>query len=374
MDQPSFATKFYRRICCAVLFFVAASASFHGFYTKWHFREPGAILGAGETNDRHFSVGDLLDGTAARPFVYRQLLPAAANWIDAKTPQKIKDRLYHSATDNIRFAYLMRDSPMVGNPAWFFRYSVVYAAVFAFAWLAVFAMYLVCDAVDAPPAAQILAPVTMILLFPYFLSHGGYLYDYPELAFLALAVWMGLKFDWWWMLPLVALATWNKESFLLIVLTLYPILRTKTSRMGAALGTGALALTSGLVYFALRLRFQSNPGDTVLHQWRDQLNFFEHPQHLVDWEMTYGVPMFRAFSVIPLALLVWTVWRGWKLLPKPIQRHGQIAAAINLPMFFLFCQPGEMRDLSMLYMAFLVLLAVNITELLQSWNGSAKPA
>ena len=84
--------------------------------------------------------------------------------------------------------------------------------------------------------------------------------------------------------------------------------------------------------------------------------------------------MFRAFTLIPLALLVWTVWRGWKLLPKPFQRHGQIAAAINLPLFFLFCQPGEMRDLSMLYIVFLLLLAMNITAVLQSWTGSERPA
>jgi hypothetical protein len=78
-------------------------------------------------------------------------------------------------------------------------------------------MYLVCKSVGYAPATAALSAIVMILLMPYFLSVGGYLYDYPELAFLALAVWMALNFDWWWMIPVVALATWNKESFLAFI-------------------------------------------------------------------------------------------------------------------------------------------------------------
>jgi hypothetical protein len=66
--------------------------------------------------------------------------------------------------------------------------------------------------------------------------------------------------------------------------------------------------------------------------------------------------------VIPLLLIAWTVWRAWRHLPVEIRRHGQIAAVINIPMFFLFCSPAEMRDFSMLYIVFLLSLAANFTE------------
>jgi len=41
------------------------------------------------------------------------------------------------------------------------------------------------------------------------------------------------------------------------------------------------------------------------------------------------------------------------LTARTIQRHTQIAAVINFPLFILFCGAGELRNLSFLYIAFL---------------------
>jgi len=180
-----------------------------------------------------------------------------------------------------------------------------------------------------------------------------------------------MTFDWWWMVPLVALATWNKESFLLVTLTLYPILRCRHSRVSALVGTGCLATTCAAVYLAIRSQFTHNPGGTLLLQWQEQLKFMSHPMDLMRMEVTYGITGFRAFSVFPLALLVWIVWRGWRLLPPEIQRHGQIAAAINIPLYFVFCMPGEMRDLSMLYIVFMSLLAATFANETKEMSPSA---
>jgi len=365
---------------CCLLFFVAAAASFQGFYIKWHFREGGLAYRAGQAyaygplqmSELRFGLADMLDGTAARPYVYRQMIPWLANWLDRTTPQSTRNFLNQITGNQVSATEFAYDSPLAGDPRYAFRYQVVYAATFLFAWLAVFAMYLVCRTVGIAPFASVFAPVLMILAMPYFLTGGGYYYDYPELAFLALAVWMGLRFDWWWMLPLVVLATWNKESFLFMTITLYPILRTRTSRMGALVGTGVLALASAAVYLALRHRFQLNPGATVLVHWRSQIRFLITPMQWIGWEKTYGILNFKGITLVPLALIVWTVWRGWRFLPKPIQRYGQLSAAINFPLFVLFCMPGEMRDFSMLYVVFLLVLAVNLTaESRASWGEKA---
>jgi hypothetical protein len=342
-----------------MLFFVAASASFNGFYDKWYFRETGVNQGANPARPEfNLGLAEMLDGTAARPYVYRQLIPASANWLDVVVPERFKSACRGSLDS------WMLGSPLAHNPAYSFRYFVVFVVTFLFAWLSVLAMYLVCVVLDVPPVGRVFAPVLMVLVLPYFLTIGGYYYDYPELAFLALAVWMGLKFDWWWMLPLVALGTWNKESFLLITLTLYPILRTRHSTIGALLGTGLLALTCAAVYFSIRSHYVHNPGGTVLAQWNAQLNFLMDPRNLIRRERTYGVTAFGAFSLLPLTLIAWTCIRRWSRLPLAIRRHGLIAAAINLPLFFLFCTPGELRDMSMLYIVFMLLLAANLTN----WN------
>jgi hypothetical protein len=360
IQHPFVSSKVYRRVCCALLFFVAASASFQGFYSKWHFREAGVAHGAESIVELRYGLADILDGTASRPYVYRQMLPALANWLDAVTPQNVKDRLYLTSSHESTISSFRSESPMANDPKYFFRYVVIYAGTFFFAWLAVYAMYLVCKAVDVPPVARILAPVFMILAIPYFMSGGGYFYDYPELAFLALAVWMALKFDWWWLLPLFALATWNKESFLLMAPTLYPILRMRSSRMSSWIGTAVLCVASGAVYLAIRGHYLQNSGGAVLLKWHNQIRFLLRPWSYFDWEATYGIAMFKAFSLFSLTLIAWTAWRGWKRLPRAIQGHAKIAAAINLPLYFLFCSPGEMRDFSMLYIVFLLMIAANL--------------
>lgn len=369
MGRREFASRLFRGAGCCVLFFIAASASFNGYYDKWHFREPGVHAGANPANGAKtkFGLADMLDGTAARPFVYRQLTPAIANWLDSALSKPAKDALSEI------FSRYQPASALAADPSYSFRYTVVYIVTFFFVWLSVAAMYLVCRAVGMPPAARVFAPVVMILLMPYFQTVGGYFYDYAELAFIALAVWMSLKFDWWWMLPLAALATWNKESFLLATLTLFPILRKRHSLPSALIGTALLAATCAGVYLAIRIHYSQNVGGAVLEQWREQWEFMSHPRNLFKLEQTYGITHFRAFSLAPLALIVWIAWRGWRLLPPEIRRHGQIAAAINLPLYFLYCAPGEMRDFSLLYVVLMLLLAVNFAAEFKSPTPAAAP-
>jgi len=369
MPQKPLASRLYFRVCCFVVYFVVASASFNGYYDKWHFGEEGV---AGEDPRFHFEM--MMDGTAYRPYVYRQLLPSAANWMDREVPASIKAWLYgHQALGTETQQEAFFDSPTAENPVYFFRYLLIYLATFGFALLGLYAMQLVCRAMQVPLPAAVIAPAIVILLVPYLQSCGGYFYDYPELAFFALAVWVALKFDWWWILPIAVLGTWNKESFLLFVPTLYPLLRRRSSRLSAAAGIGVLCLACVAVYLAVRSGFAHNPGGALEVHWRDQLEYFMHPRDLVfGAEKTYGVQTPKAYTLGPMLLLVWTVWRVWGHLPRAVKRHGQIAAAINLPLYFLFCWPGELRDLSLLYVVFLLVVASNLSEWMgNSTSGSA---
>jgi len=348
----AFASSLYYRLCCGVLFFVAASASFNGLYDGSHFEEAGTSGAKAEA-----SIDAMLDGTAARPYVYRQLLPDLANWLDRQIPEKTKDRLYQAkiAKGPARLGEPFI-TPIAMSRAYFLRFKAIYMLDFLFAWLAVYAMYLAAKAVGHSPLVAAAAAVILILLVPY---SGRYLYDFPELAFLALAVWIALTFDWGWLIPLAALAAWNKESFLLFIPALYPLLRSRTSRISALAGTSVLALTCATVYFFLRLRFAHNPGGTVEFHLADQFHFLLHPSAWIAGYFPYGTFTVAVFP-LAVALIAWTAWRGWRSLPQPIQRHALIAAAINIPLFLLFCAPGELRDLSMLSIALLLLIAANL--------------
>jgi hypothetical protein len=369
MNQKDSLSKLYCGSCFFVLFFIAAAASFNGYYDKW------GLLDTNENGSTHGrnNFESMVDGTAERPWVYRQLLPMLANWIDRQVSEQTKDWLFTAQShrgSGWRGSHFLC-SPVAASRAYFLRYWIVYAAVFMSAWISVFVMYLVCKSVGYAHATAAASAIIMILLMPYFLTHGGYLYDYPELMFLALAVWLALNFDWWWMIPMVALATWNKESFLLFIPALYPLLRRRRSRIDASIGTGVLGLICAAVYYVLRLRFQQNPGGTVIPHLTAQIQCLLHPSYFFRLEMTYGVIAVGTYNPLPVALIGWTIWRGWRYLPRTIQCYSKIAAIINIPLYILFCSPGELRDLSFLYITFLLLVAANVEGMIDGQTEAA---
>lgn len=348
-------SRLYSRLAGFVLFFVAAAASFNGFYDKWHLREPGTAGGWAVAG-----IAGLLDGTAPRPYVYRQLVPTLANWLDAAAPEAFRQRAIAAVSAHRQ---LQLASPLAEQPAYLLRYNFVYLLTFCFALVAVYAMYKVCQAGGAPAPVSLFAPVLMILLFPYLLCTGGYFYDYVELAFFALAFRLALGRSWWWLLPVALLGTWNKESFVLFVPTLYPLLRARMARKTALSALGAVLAVSCAVNIAVRLHFAGNAGGGVEWHFGEQLASLHHPLMLLfGYDKTYGLYALNGFSLLPLLLLGWTVWRAWPFFSQQMRQHAKIAALINLPLYVLFCAPRELRDLSMLYMVLLLAIAINLNR------------
>jgi hypothetical protein len=356
--EKLFSTRLFHAMCLAVLLIVASAASFSAFYEKWHFREAG-VRGF----DSIAQFDQMIDGTANRPYIYRQLLPDIANSLTRALPvDAIARRVPARAKERIGVAFNLSSKKY---PA---QYLIVYIATYLSALLAAFALYRVCTAVNLSQPAAVFATVVFMLLFPLIGIKGGYFFDYPELFFMAVAAWMALEFDWWWIIPIAALGTWNKESFLLLMFALYPLFRLRSSRLKSLIAVGVLVAVCVVVYLPIRQHFAHNPGGTVEWHLKDQVDFYLHPFRVDTWvDRTYDL-MFPALSApIPLMLLIWVVWRSWRLLPRWLKRHAQIAAVINIPLYLLFCQPGEFRDLSLLFISFLLVLAFS----LQQWMNSA---
>jgi hypothetical protein len=376
MNRAITGSKIYYRLCCFAMLYIAASASFYGFYSKYHFAEA-------DSNPRYgggprASFEHLVEGTANRPFVYRQLLPTTANWIDSLTPQSIKTWWFTPLRPkNMSPAETFIDSPIAKNPVYYFRYLIVYFGNFAFALIAVYAMYFACKSLGLDSAVSMLTAVIFMLLFPYIESKGATLYDFGELAFTAVALWFAIRLDWWWLIPVTALAAWNKESFFFFVLALYPFLRLRSSRLGALLQTALLSVICLAVYYQGHLRFAHNPGGTVEVHWRNQIDFFLHPRNWLfgrwPFERTYGILMVPALTVLPMALLVWTVLHAWPLMSPAMKRHAQIAAAINIPLYLMFCWPGEFRNFSLMNMSFVLVLATNLRSWVRGYDTPLAP-
>ena len=117
---------------------------------------------------------------------------------------------------------------------------------------------------------------------------------------------------------------------------------------------------SGLVYLYVKSMYVGNDGGTT------EFHLFKHLEYIfrswINTEITYGV-FYGAGMFIPHILLIaWIFKVTWKKLSKEWQTHIKIAAAINFPLYILFCNPGELRNLSLMYMGFIAMLSIFIKE------------
>ncbi|MEN5161480.1 hypothetical protein [Achromobacter spanius] len=365
----------FRRFLLAMLYVMVAAAAFNGFYTKWRLNDGRAP----------HSLASMVEGTAYRPYVYRQFAPAIANGIQdalpAATVQRLSERLAAPRRVNSRSALAMRfpGSEAMQAPVTL-RYHIVYYLTFLALLGSLFVMRSVCLAAGANAPAATTAPLVIALLLPFFLTEGGFFYDFFEILFMACAILLARRIPVerpvraagrLGLLALVAaMAAWNKEAFFFYVVTLYPFLRLSLPRVKAAAVVAGLVFVCGCVYLALRLRYAGNPGGAVSFQPGANVLYFLDPGNWFRTESTYGVVLPKGLSAVMVLMIVGVSVTGWRSLPAPFRLHVLLALAVNVPLFLLFAAEGEARNLSMLYPSLLVLMSMALTL----WMTLAAPA
>jgi len=129
-------TRLFQRMCLLVLLIVVSAASFSAFYQKWHFREQGA-----RGTDLIAEFDRMIDGTAHRPYIYRQMFPDIANALTRVLPvDAISRRVPQRAKDRISVAFNLTSK---AYPA---QYLIFYIATYLFALFAAVGLYKVCTA------------------------------------------------------------------------------------------------------------------------------------------------------------------------------------------------------------------------------------
>ncbi|MEN4920054.1 hypothetical protein ABE485_15380 [Achromobacter spanius] len=365
----------YRRFLMALLYVMVAAAAFNGFYTKWRL------------NDGHgpHSLASMVDGTAYRPYVYRQFAPAIANGIQdllpAATVERISERLADPRRVNSRSGLAMRypASEAMLAPVTL-RYHIVYYLTFLALLGSLFAMRSLCLKAGASAPAATVAPLVVALLLPFFLTEGGFFYDFFEVLFMACAILLACRIPvhaparaatrLGLLAVVAAVATWNKEAFFFFVATLYPFLRLSLTRIKAAGVVAALVFICGCVYLALRMRYAGNPGGSVSFQPGANLFYFLDPGNWFRTESTYGITLPKGLSAVMVLMIAGVAVTGWSRLPAAFRLHVLAALAVNVPLFLLFAAEGEARNLSMLYPSLLVLMAASLT----AWMKAAAPS
>ncbi|CAB3797889.1 hypothetical protein [Pararobbsia alpina] len=339
------------------IYYIAAASSFGGFFTKWHFRD-----------DSPMSLRLALDGTQKRPFVYRQLLPSTANLIDSVIPEKVKVPLLHKlAGDTPDANPIQRFFPGATDavvPEYAVRYLIVYVMTFLSMFAALFVIRAVCIELIGDRVAATLAPIVISAVFPLILTEGGYFYDMPEVLFMALGIWLTLRRRLVSLVVVVFLATLNKESYLLFVLTLYPIAAMRYSRPQSGLLIGVLLAVAAAVNMAVKHRYMGNGGGMMEYQLAEHARFLLNPLNYLRTEINYGVSTTKGFHILHLLLIGILAKIGWRSLPPAVRTQTWLAALISVPLFIAFCFKDELRNLSLLTMPFAFLVCATISVVL----------
>ncbi|KQV80669.1 hypothetical protein ASD15_12075 [Massilia sp. Root351] len=323
-------------------FWMVAAASFSGYIGKWGLRD----------NTPRFSLEAMLEATADRPFVYRQLLPLIANAADRAVPEHIKARV----ADKLNPSKVYVKTYGAARPAYGFRYVVVYYLSFLSLLGSLFLLHRIALDAGTGRLAAIFAPTVLSLAFPYMQTLGGYFYDTAELLFFCLAYLLVSRRRIAWFFAMLIPATLNKESFFFYIITLLPLLLAAYPKTKAVAATAAAVLVSGLVNVAAKLQFAAAGGTPVELHLADNLVAYLSPQTYSQMELTYGIMGPRQAFVLTLVLIAAVVTRGWRASPKQARQHILLAAAINLPLFAAFAAVGELRNLSLMYVGFTILI------------------
>lgn len=347
-----------RWLMLVVIYFVVASASFSGYFSKWQFRD----------DTPEYALPGMLDGTADRPYVYRQLLPIIVNGIERALPDSVKNRAEILLSDSNRYhhpiAWFYPNATDASNPQYALRYYLIYGLSFAALLLAMFALRALCIDMQTNHIAATLAPMAFAAILPLLLTEGGYFYDLPELLFMTMAVRFSLRGRVLGLLVITALATLNKESFLFFVLTLFPFLRSRFSVKTTLMVQFGLLLIAVAINALIKLKYAHNSGGVVQMHLMDNLRFLSHPSSYLRFEYNYGVMTTKGFNLINIFLVAVLVRAAWGKLPPAVRQHLVIAAVVNVPLFLAFCWYDELRNFSLLNVGFVIILCVDIAAYL----------
>jgi hypothetical protein len=358
LSQKFAASRLATFLLYFAIFWAVAAATNAGFVAKWGLRDKWDIFG----------IEAMLDGTAKRPFVYRQLAPLVANVLDRQAPDSWKAEFEQLAG---RLSNSFSTVATSDQPEFSFRYRVVYYLSFFSLLISLFLLRRILIEWGLDEGIALIAPIAFVLLTPYLQTEGGYFYDSIELLFFSAGFLLASRGKIAALIALTVPATINKESYFFFLATLYPLLRHVASRRDASIGIGAAMSVSLAVGLIIKFLFRDAPGGIVEFNLLHNLEQFSHLSFYFRGELTYGIIGPRGAFVGTLLFLAIVALRGWPPCNPVIKQHIVISAAVTLPLALLFAYPGELRNLSILYVGFVVLLGYALRRAHTSSGGSS---
>ena len=209
-------TILFTREAFVLLIYMAVSATvLNTFMQTRSFREGSA----------EFGFTKMLDGSADRPYVHRQLVPIIANYVASWLSPEEQPAFVERYLDPYRLKqlyfekskYQMIQTIEVWSPGYAIKYHVAYLILFLSLLGTLYCLRgLIPYASSRENPLTPFVPALFIVLLPLSFMHGSYYYDFVELFFLSLLLLTAIKGWYVWWLLLLPLAVLNKESNILV--------------------------------------------------------------------------------------------------------------------------------------------------------------
>lgn len=385
--------KMMNKILLIFIVFAVSAASFEGFFVKWTFRDS-------DFQAEKYSFQAIYDGTAHRPFVHRQLLISTAKIISENLPNDAKTAIINKIKADNFLADNFKQVDL--QDRFMLEYYIVYFISFICLFASIFIWRRICIDLTGNSIAGTLVPLIFTIIFPYLETFGGYFYDFSELLFFSLATFFAYRGHFIALILLTPLAEYNKESFFFFVMTLFPLLCKTQSFKTTIIALGMSVLLAGLTYLSTISRFAENPGGMVeshimgnviaivmlayfigvyflcrkIHHSHKILSYIACPILLSvpfilrgsnyplpfsvfdTFGHTYSIISGERAFLLHIAIIFWIVKSAWKFLDESLKNHAKLAFIINTPLIILFGAVFELRNWSLLYPSFILLISL----------------
>lgn len=284
------------------------------------------LIDPGINDDEHSKFEDMINGKAYKPFVYRTLLPTSVKIISQTIPVDIKKSLTSTINESILlskiFLKLRWESRLATE--YFIATGLMYLSLLGFA---ISMKYLFRLFYNVNAIYTNLISIFSLLLLPPFFLYTSFLYDFPNLFLFTLCLIFLKKQKWNIYIPLLIVATLNKETTILLILIFYFYYHNKypVNKFNHLLISQILVYIS--VKVMLYLIYKSNPGYFVeFHLIDHNLRLFKH----------YNLTVVASFL-----LFIILVFYDWKEKHK----YLKISLSMGVPLITLALFLGYIDEL-----------------------------
>lgn len=221
-----------------------------------------------------------------------------------------------------------------------------------------------------------LAAAVGMCLLPLIFCSGGYLYDAPELLLWSALLWVALSGPIWLAPPVFAVMLFNKETAIVVVPALLPLLAARTGLRRALQWCAFLGVMGAAWVFYVRAKYAHLPGDTLAPMLSGNLAYWAKPTSYLSAGSPFApvLPSARGGNLLLLLLALLPVRFGLPAVKPAFRLTTLIMAGIMLPLFLVGGAFDEVRALLLLLVPLFAVQVAGVKELLRVQRGTEPKA